>query len=143
MAGKLDSIPESLNAKSKDHTWRCLLDPAITEVWMHIRFSVKDEIEYEAELQMRRQDFFRLRDQIVKAIIVYPIHVTELHWEAVARLICCGHEKIVDELREIVALLHVGHFHIVYDLRLSVLTIDQGEIKVFRDKFVEDMLPFI
>ena len=91
---------------------------------MHIRFSVKDEIEYEAKLQMRRQDFFRLRDQIVKAIIVYPIHVTELHREAVARLIWCGHEKIVDELREIVALLHVGHFHIVYDLRLSVLTVN-------------------
>ena len=29
MAGKLDSIPESLNAKSKDHSRCCLLDPAI------------------------------------------------------------------------------------------------------------------
>ena len=91
---------------------------------MHIRFSIKDEVEYEAKLQMRRQYFFRLRHQIVKAIIVYPIHVTELHWEAVARLIWCGHEEIVDELREVVALLHVGHFHIVYDLRLSVLTVN-------------------
>ena len=30
MAGNLDSISESLNAESKDHSWRCFLDPAVS-----------------------------------------------------------------------------------------------------------------
>ena len=40
MAGHLDSIPESLNAKTKDDSRSCLLDPAIAKVRVHIRFSV-------------------------------------------------------------------------------------------------------